>query len=96
MMRVFKNNPLIGYLKDGNSSSWYYNTLGTIVDSILTQDSRDVEIGNNCNFKLIEGFNLNDTTNEGLLRCQKFINKYNTEKISLLGTLSSQSKVFLS
>lgn len=70
----FLNGPLTGYAKD-NSSSWHYNTPTnpngsalTAGSSILQGDSRGVGLGNNCNFKLVEGFNLNDTTNEGLLR----------------------------
>ena len=77
------NGPLTGYAKD-NSTSWYYNT-PTIAGSVLTGDSRGCGLGNNCNFGLVDGLTINDTHNQGLLKRQKFINRYNNEKSAVLG-----------
>jgi hypothetical protein len=80
------NGPLTGYAKD-NASSWYYNTPTVANTSVLTGDSRGCGIGNNCNFGLVDGLAVNDTHNSGLLRRQKFVNKYNAEKQAVLGNL---------
>lgn len=77
------NGPLTGYAKD-NASSWYYNA-PNVAGSVLTGDSRGVGLGNNCNFSLINGFQVNDTANEGFLERQKLVNKYNAEKQAVLG-----------
>ena len=87
------NGPLTGYSKD-NSSSWYFKkpTLPGAPGSVnvLLGDSRGIGIGNNCNFKLVDGFDVNDTNNDGLLKRQKLVNKYNTEKLEILGTFDKQ------
>lgn len=85
------NGPLTGYAKD-NSSSWYYSTT-TAAGTVLTGDSRGCGIGNNCNFGLVNGLAVNDTHNDGFLRRQKFVNKYNQEKIDVLGSVAVLIKV---
>lgn len=80
------NGPLTGYAKD-NASSWYYHS-STKVGDVITGDSRGCGIGNNCNFGLVDGLAVNDTHNSGLLRRQKFVNKYNTEKVAILGDIA--------
>ena len=86
----YLNGPLTGYAKD-TSTSWYYNT-PTVAGNILTGDSRGVGLGNNCNFKTLENLECNESSNEGLLKRQKFVNKYNTEKVSVLGNGYAQSQ----
>lgn len=78
----FLNSPLTGYCKD-SSSSWYYKA-ATGTTSVLTGDSRGVGLGNNCNFSLVGAYDSNDSSNEGLLRRQKLISKYNDEKLGLI------------
>lgn len=76
------NAPLHGYCKD-NSTSWYYANAA---------DSRGVGIGNNCNFKLVDGLSINDTCNEGMLRRQKLINKYSPDKQLVLGSVDANNR----
>lgn len=78
------NLPLTGYSKD-NGQSWYFNT-PTTVGTVLTGDSRGVGIGNNANFKSIDAFDTNETSNEGMLKRQRNVGKYNAERLSVLGT----------
>jgi len=86
------NSPLTGYCKD-NSSSWYYNT-PTVVNGVLTGDSRGCGIGNNNNFGLLSAFDKNDTHNEGFLKRQKLVNKIDAEKALVLGDpLLDRSKI---
>lgn len=78
------NSPLHGYCKD-SSSSWSYVPA-------TSADSRGIGICNNSNFGLINGLSVNDTFNEGMYRRQKLFNKYNTDKLLVLGAESVNEK----
>ena len=79
------NSPLHGYCKD-SSTSWSYVPIGTDAN---TGDSRGVGLCNNSNFGLVNGLAINDTFNAGMLKRQKLINKYNDDKLLVLGNEDS-------
>lgn len=74
------NAPLHGYCKD-SSSSWGYCENPT---------ARGVGLVNNSNFGLIHPLTQNESFNEGFLKRQRLFNKYNDEKLLVLGTEERQ------
>lgn len=80
------NALLHGYCKD-SANSWSYE-IGANVNGVVTGTSRGAGICNNANMTFIHSTQHNDVWNEGMLRRQKLVNKYSTDKQAVLGNIA--------